>query len=178
MKYIFLMILISVSLFSYEKQIILGNYNNEENVENAVKRLSWLSRSDSKLEKLLKDNDIKIVSKNIGEYKVVSLVSFNNYTQLLRTLDVLSKYYKGLYVLDFSSKLQSPDEKSLEKTVEKTASDKSEKPVAKTKQIKKTKVLTNDESNYAYTIILLPVLAGLGYLLYRKRRGKTKNTQK
>jgi hypothetical protein len=178
MKYIFLIILISVSLFSYEKQIILGNYNNEENVENAVKRLSWLSRSDSKLEKLLKDNYVKIVSKNIGDYKVVSLVSFSNYTQLLRTLDVLSKYYEGLYVLDFSLKPKSADKESLEKKVEKIDSDKSDKPVTKTKPIKKTKVLANDESNYVYTIILLPVLAGLGYLLFRKSRVKTKNTQK
>ena len=104
MKLMFLTILLSTLLFSYEKQIVLGNYENSDNSLNAVKRLTWLSNSDAELKELIKKNSLEIVSKKIGEYEVVTLQPFYSYVQLLRTLKALDKYYEGLYVLDYSLK--------------------------------------------------------------------------
>lgn len=165
MKSIFLMILLSTMLFSYEKQIILGNYNNDINVKDAVKKIESLSKSDSKLEKLLKKNSIKVVSKNIGKYKVVSLVSFNSYTQLLRTLDVLNKYYDGLYVLDYSLKQQN---------IRKVSLPKASLPI-KAKKTVSNKPVSKEENFDMYLIILLAILS-IAYIVYKRNSNKTQET--
>lgn len=106
MKYILLMILLSSILFSYEKYIIVGSYKNSVNSVNAVKRLKWLSINDAKLKNLIEKNSLKIVSKKIGKYEVVTLQAFNSDVELLRTLKVLNKYYDAPYVHSYKQKVE------------------------------------------------------------------------
>jgi hypothetical protein len=114
MKYMVLMILLSTLLFSYEKYIIVGSYKKSVNAVDALKKLKELSVSDTELKDLIEKNSLKIVSKKIREYEVVTLQALNNDVKLQETLKVLKKYYDGAYVIYYKQKKEKAVKKKIE----------------------------------------------------------------
>nr|WP_321267041.1 hypothetical protein [uncultured Sulfurimonas sp.] len=106
MKLVFLMLTLTVMLFSNEKQIIVGSFVQDNYASNALVRLNNRILNDEKLSKLIDKNSIQTELKKMGEYNAVSLFPFTSYVQLLRTLRALEKYYDDAYVLDNGQKIE------------------------------------------------------------------------
>jgi len=101
MRAILLVILFSTILFSAQKQIILGSFLKEQSALTAIKQLNDYISKDNRIKEFIKNTQLNIKFKKIERYYVISLLPLKNYTQLLRALELLKKYYKNAYVLDY-----------------------------------------------------------------------------
>ena len=104
MRYILWLLLFSTLLFSDQKQIVFGCYLNKSNAIKEVSRLKSVIQNDDSLTKISLKNNLVIKMKDIDGYNVVTLGHFEHYPQLFLTMDILKKYYKELYALDYPLK--------------------------------------------------------------------------
>lgn len=175
MKSIFLIIVLAITLFASEKQIIVGSFLEEKNALNSLVKLNNNILSDAKLSTLIDKNSIEVRVKKIGEYNAISLSPFTSYVQLLRTLKALESYYSDAYVLD-----NATNEKIAKEVIEEkiAAIEEQIQEIEKTKVIPKTveavevkihqkidPISTQVEEQTDYTLeILLALLVLLVYL--------------
>ena len=104
MRYILCLLLVSTLLFSDQKQIVFGCYLNKSNAQKEVLKLKSIMTNDESLSKISLKNNLVVKMKDIDGYNVVTLSHFDHYPQLFLTIDILKKYYKNMYALDYPLK--------------------------------------------------------------------------
>jgi len=108
MKILFLFLLTLTLAFSSEKKIILGSYVKEMNSSNTLSQVQKIIEEDAILKNLISINNLTVQVEKLGQYNVVSVTTLTNYTQLLRTMKALRKYYADLYVLPPYGVVETP----------------------------------------------------------------------
>ncbi|MDF1874481.1 hypothetical protein JHD48_01895 [Sulfurimonas sp. SAG-AH-194-I05] len=103
MKSILIMVLFSSMLFSMQKQIIVGSYSYPENAKNEMRILETSIEKNTHLTSLIEKNDLKIESRKIGRYTVVSLNYFTAYPPLYSVIKEIKKYYNDAYILTYNT---------------------------------------------------------------------------
>jgi len=98
------LLLVSTLLFSDQKQIVFGCYLNKSNAQKEVLKLKSIMTNDESLSKISLKNNLVVKMKDIDGYNVVTLSHFDHYPQLFLTIDILKKYYKNMYALDYPLK--------------------------------------------------------------------------
>ena len=195
--------MLTTMLFSSEKQIIVGSFLQEKYALNSLVKLNNHILSDDRLAGLINKNSIEVELKKIGQYHTISLYPFNSYVQLLRTLRALEVYYDDAYVLDSGEKLtitQVVSKKVAEESVQPVKVE-IEKPkeVTKPKETVEKKEVTEkrdnfvevkkdtqvqkiqkeeQEKDYIFEIVLvLLVLLGVGFIIFKTSKGKKKDIE-
>ncbi|EDZ63596.1 hypothetical protein SMGD1_1074 [Sulfurimonas gotlandica GD1] len=196
MKSIFLIIMLAITLFSSEKQIIVGSFLHEKNALNSLVKLNNNILNDDKLSTLINKNSIEVELKKIGEYHAISLSPFTSYVQLLRTLRALESYYNDAYVLDnatnkkiakevIEEKVAALEVKTqkiekeieIEKVKERPKSDDSVE-VKIHKKIAPINTQIEEQADYTLEILLaFLLLVGAGYIFYKRSKSKKEETQ-
>ena len=193
MKSIFLIIILTMALFSNEKQIIVGSFLKEKYASNSLVKLNNHVLMDDKLSALINKNDINVELKTIGKYNVLSLSPFDSYVQLLRTLKELEEYYDDAYVLDNATKIKIEKEvieekvaiiqeqaQKIEKIKLKEIPEKDNSvEVITHKKITPVKKDSEEQTNYTLEFVLaFLLLVGSAYIIYIRFKGKKEEPEK
>ena len=177
MKHILLAILLSSALFSYNKQIILGNYVEKSNAVNELKLLNSHIDTDISLNELAVKNSLKGELKKIENYYVVSILTFDSYVQLLRTLESLQRYYPDAYVIEAPTAIVEPIDKiekidiKVKVVVPQAPMIEKDKPSAKiVSPVPISQDKDNKNKEYLEYLLVLAAIAGLGFMIYKRKK--------
>lgn len=101
MKLLLVLFILSSTLFSWQKQIIIGSYAVESNGKRALNTLNTQIENDLQLQAFTKKHSLRTINTEISNYTVVSINAFESYQSLLNTMNVLKVYYGDAFVLPY-----------------------------------------------------------------------------